>query len=220
MGVFLYSIFQPVSLQFQNLNFPPSTPNPRKMLRLALLLLTIFTMTNLSAQESEIPYHTIPDYPNEYNAGTVAARMVDGLGFRYYWATEGLRPEDIQFRPSEESRSVQLTIDHIYSLTLTLASVVNQSPREMEEKMTFEEKREKTLRALFQVSKKLRAMDAQDLEKLVMKRGDKEIPFWNMINGPIADCLWHCGQIVSYRRLSGNPFNSNVNLFNGVVVGN
>ncbi|MFZ6050510.1 hypothetical protein [Halocola ammonii] len=176
-------------------------------------------MTNLSAQESDIPYHTIPDYPNEYNAGTVAARMVDGLGFRYYWATEGLRPEDIQFSPSEESRSVQLTIDHIYGMTLMLASVVNQSPREMEEKMSFEEKREKTLRTLFDISNALREMDANDLEKLVMKRGDREIPFWNMINGPIADCLWHCGQIVSYRRLSGNPFNSNVSLFDGAVNG-
>lgn len=175
-------------------------------------------MTNLSAQESDIPYRTIPDYPNEYNAGTVAARMVDALGFRFYWATEGLRHEDVQFSPSEDVRSVQLTVDHIYSLTLTLASVVNQSPKEMEKKMTFEEKREKTLRTLFQVSTKLKMMDAKDLEKLVMKRGDKEIPFWNMINGPIADCLWHCGQIVSYRRLSGNPFNSNVSLFNGTVT--
>ena len=30
-------------------------------------------------------------------------------------------------------------------------------------------------------------------------------PFWNMINGPLADALTHVGQINSWRRLAGNP---------------
>ena len=41
------------------------------------------------------------------------------------------------------------------------------------------------------------------------------IPFWNIINGPISDALWHCGQVVMLRRASGNPFNSKVNVFSG-----
>ena len=40
-------------------------------------------------------------------------------------------------------------------------------------------------------------------------------PFWNIINGPISDALWHCGQVVMLRRASGNPFNSKVNVFSG-----
>ena len=40
-------------------------------------------------------------------------------------------------------------------------------------------------------------------------------PFWNHLNGPIADALWHSGQIVSNRRASGNPLNSKVNVFIG-----
>ena len=47
--------------------------------------------------------------------------------------------------------------------------------------------------------------------------GDKAYPFWNAINGPIADALWHCGQIVSFRRSSGNPFPKGVSVFTGKV---
>ena len=42
-----------------------------------------------------------------------------------------------------------------------------------------------------------------------------EFPFWNNINGPIADALWHAGQIVMLRRMSGNPINPKVNVFLG-----
>lgn len=38
-----------------------------------------------------------------------------------------------------------------------------------------------------------------------------------MLNGPIADALWHVGQVVSFRRSSGNPFNSKVSVFSGKV---
>ena len=44
---------------------------------------------------SKLPYYEIPDYPETYTAGSVAARMLDGLGFRYYWATEGLNEDDL-----------------------------------------------------------------------------------------------------------------------------
>lgn len=49
---------------------------------------------------------------------------------------------------------------------------------------------------------------------IVFKRGERssEFPFWNQINGPISDALWHCGQVVSFRRASGNPFNSKVSV--------
>ena len=45
--------------------------------------------------------------------------MIDGLGFRYYWATHGLRPEDLNYKPSETNRTIEETIDHIYNLSLS-----------------------------------------------------------------------------------------------------
>ena len=42
-----------------------------------------------------------------------------------------------------------------------------------------------------------------------------ELPVWNLMNGPIADAIYHTGQIVSYRRMSGNPINPKVNVMMG-----
>jgi hypothetical protein len=53
--------------------------------------------------------------------------------------------------------------------------------------------------------------------KVVFKNNERttEFPFWNQLNGPIADAIWHTGQVVSFRRSSGNPFNSKASVFNG-----
>lgn len=93
-----------------------------------LFSLVILTCTSSIAQggDSTDYYYRIPDYPESYNAGTVAARLVDGLGFRYYWGTEGLRPEDLNYRPTEGARNVEETINHILSLTQILVNAVSE----------------------------------------------------------------------------------------------
>ncbi len=184
---------------------------------LALLLSSVSFSQNPT--QEKLPYYEIPDAPETYTAGAVAARLVDGLGFRYYWATEGLRDEDLIFKPSEEGRTTAETIDHIYGLSKVIVNATLQKANSggEDEDMTFAEKRKKTLLNIKTAADILR--DAEDLTsfKLIFKRGENvsEFPFWNNINGPIADALWHCGQVVSHRRTSGNPFNSNVSVFMG-----
>ncbi|NNF21370.1 MAG: hypothetical protein HKN67_05475, partial [Saprospiraceae bacterium] len=53
--------------------------------------------------------------------------------------------------------------------------------------------------------------------KITFRRGENtsSYPFWNLLNGPLADAMWHTGQVVSHRRSSGNPFDSTVSLFSG-----
>ena len=46
---------------------------------------------------------------------------------------------------------------------------------------------------------------------------NSEFPFWNELNGPLSDALWHTGQVVMLRRMSGNPFTSNVSVLSGKV---
>ncbi|MEP4532985.1 MAG: hypothetical protein ABJ004_07860 [Cyclobacteriaceae bacterium] len=77
------------------------------------------TLLLSSAQETDLDkkYNSIAAYPESYSAETVAARMIDGLAFRYYWATEGLRTEDLEYKPSAEARTSLETIDHILSLS-------------------------------------------------------------------------------------------------------
>lgn len=173
------------------------------------------------AQDS-LPYREIPAYPDTFTAETMAARMIDGLGFRYYWATEGLLPDDLAYRPTPEARSCEETIDHILGLSSLILNTVqglpnNRSGEETVER-SFEEKRRTTLVQLKQASENLQqpGINLEELE-LVFIRGENRIeyPFWNLINGPIADALWHVGQVVSFRRSSGNPFPAGVNVLTG-----
>ena len=65
-------------------------------LKQCLAGIIILSSILMNAQnKNELPYAQIPEAPNEYTVGGVVSRMIDGLGFRYYWATEGLRSEDL-----------------------------------------------------------------------------------------------------------------------------
>lgn len=184
-----------------------------------VVLAFLFSLYIGNSQNSQLPYYEIPEYPSEYNEGTVVARMIDGLGFRYYWATEGLRDKDLAFKPSDKGRTTAETIDHIYGLTKTIInSALKKTNIATEEaKMTFAEKRAKTLNLLKQAADIFR--ETKDLSQfsMVFQSGENvtKHPFWNQINGPIADALWHVGQVVTHRRTSGNPFNSKVSVLTG-----
>ncbi len=187
-----------------------------------LLFLCLSTIAiNAQNRNSELPYYQIPDYPEKYTNMTVAARMVDGLGFRYYWATEGLREEDLAYKPSPEARDTRHTLEHIYGLSRTIINAAkgqaNEGPLDMD--ISYEEMRKNTLINIKSASDILKSSKKKDMKKMkaIFKRKDRtsEYPFWNMINGPIADAIWHCGQVVSFRRASGNPFNSKVSVFQG-----
>lgn len=186
---------------------------------LTIFLLLFISAIHCKAQEkpsSDLPYSEVPEYADKYSAGTVASRMVDGLGFRFYWATEELRKEDFDFRAGEDSRSIAETIDHIYIMTIMISNAVNQLSEGPEEGISMEEKRASVLKNIHNISEKLKSSSDDDFEDFNLKFANgNELPFWNLINGPIADCIWHCGQIATLRRMSGNPFNSDVSLLNG-----
>ena len=182
--------------------------------------------TNLQAQNTmseDLPYRNIPEYPKKYNACTVAARTIDGLGFRYYWATDSLRKEDLDYTPSKGARTSLQTIQHIYQLSVMVLTSVKGLPYEGADasNMEFQEVRKKTLMNFKEASDILKASKPKQIEKyqIVFKseRGESSFPFWNQLNGPIADAIWHTGQIVSFRRASGNPLNSNISVFRGEV---
>ncbi len=190
-----------------------------------ILLLTVLVMfMSVHAQQTQkysLPYYQIPDYPDSYTAGTVAARMVDGLGFRFYWATEGLRSEDLAYKPSEKGRTCGETLEHLYGLSKFIynatANQVNDRTVAAETSLNFEEKRRAILTNFKKAADLLRAADdlAEMKIKIKSQQGLSEYPFWNNINGPIADALWHTGQVVLLRRASGNPINPKVSVFAG-----
>lgn len=183
------------------------------MKTLFTLIFAIAITTTTMAQKDDF-YYEIPPAPKEYTAATVASRMVDGLGFRYYWATYGLTEKDLKFKPNSEARTTLETIDHILGLSQVIVnSTLKVGNGAKQPEMTFKEKRNKTLANLQQASEILRT--ATSLEDFKIIFGKTEFPFWNQINGPISDALWHTGQVVSFRRSSGNPFPKGVSVLRG-----
>ena len=185
-----------------------------------LICLTIHIQMN-AQQDQALPYAEIPQAPDRFTPGAVVSRMIDGLGFRYYWASDGLRAQDLEYRPSPEARTSEETLDHILGLSeVILNSALKKvnEPREYDE-LSFEQKRALTLSNLERASTIFRFAEDLDAHKVIFKgkEANREFPLWNQINGPISDAIWHCGQLVSMRRASGNPFNSKVSVFTGTV---
>lgn len=191
------------------------------MKSLLFLLFVVAMSLEATSQntKNQLPFHQIPDYPDSFTAATVTARMIDGLGFRYYWATEGLTAEDLAFKPSKEARTCEETIDHILGLSRGIhRTILPDADRpQSSSELNFIEKRQMTLELLQETRSFLISNPQVDLSKFVISPGRGDYPFWHLINGQIADAIWHVGQVVSFRRSSGNPFNSNVSVFEGKV---
>ncbi len=170
--------------------------------------------------QSPLPYQSIPNHPDEYTPATTIARLIDGLGFRYYWATEGLTIEDLSFQPNGEARTSDETLTHILSLCINASAIIRDEQRESLKlsDLSYEEKRRKTLESLEAASNYLKSNPDLDLESISIQSGNKSFPFWYLINGHLSDALWHVGQVVSFRRSSGNPINPKVSVFTGKLI--
>jgi hypothetical protein len=171
----------------------------------------------------EIPFSSIPPSAELYSAGTSISRMIQGLGFRYYWATDGLREQDLSYRPTSEAMNTMENIQHIYDLSKTILNTAKNTPSlrpSLKPPLTLEELRGKTLNHLKEAATLFENINEAQLDYLniIFERGGKQtkFPVWNLINGPISDAIYHTGQVVSFRRTSGNPISKGVNVFLGV----
>ena len=182
-------------------------------------LIVLILLSNTTIAQKSDTYYNIPEVPKEFTAATVASRMVDGLGFRYYWASYGLTEKDLAFKPSSDARTSLETLKHIYDLTTVILNSVIKEPNTGKKvpEMTFAELRSATLMNIEKSSAILKKSKDISEYKLVFKRGENttEFPFWNQINGPISDALWHVGQVVTFRRSSGNPLPKGVSVLTG-----
>ena len=57
--------------------------------------------------------------------------------------------------------------------------------------------------------------EEDDFQNSKIRFGKNGFDFYNLFHGPISDSLYHIGQIVSFRRSSGNPLPRGVNHFLG-----
>ena len=165
-------------------------------------------------------YSTIKTPPQEYSSGNIISRFIDGLAFRYFWATEGLTELDLLFKPSESGMSTNETLEHMVWLSVMIKNTIeggvsDRSINQTLKGIPFNESRSLVLENLGTASQQARSKTVSELESLqvIIKSGENEYPYplWNMMSGPLADALYHTGQIVSFRRSSGNPIPKGVN---------
>ncbi|WP_458629171.1 hypothetical protein [Winogradskyella sp. PC D3.3] len=184
--------------------------------KVVLCYTILFSLHSEAQNKADLPYYELPKYSEEFTAGTMAARMVDALGFRFYWATDSLTAKDLAYRANEDNRSSEETIKHIYGLSKIIVNATLKQPNSnRKEELSYIELRSKTLQNLKTAADILRTSD--DISQYKISFGENKISFWNLVNGPLADAIWHCGQLVIYRRSTGNPISPNVNHFSGKI---
>ena len=165
-------------------------------------------------KNQELPFEDISKTPNDLTATNTLLRMVEGLAFRYRWATENLSEENIKFKPHPTSMSVEEVNAHIFDLVDSTNRVFGGEKQNKDSLNSFHKLRIKSLNILADLSERLKEMSDEDLSELE-KNTSRKLPFWYWINGPLADALTHVGQITSWRRIAGNPQLKGINVFIG-----
>ena len=149
--------------------------------------------------DQDLSFRSIEEYPPHVNGPSVIARLLDSLGFRFYWATEGLRPDDYNFSPGSGCQSIGELMGHVWGLVnWTALSVIGTGEQRPEEPPS---QRARALAMLGVLRAHFATLSDAELSAITID----DWPFWHMLNGPVADALAHVGQINSFRRLAGNP---------------
>jgi hypothetical protein len=165
-------------------------------------------------KNQELPFDDISKTPNDLTATNTLLRMVEGLAFRYRWATENLSEENIKFKPHPTSMSIEEVNAHIFDLVDSTNRVFGGEKQNKDSLNSFHKLRIKSLNILADLSERLKEMSDEDLSE-IEKNTSRKLPFWYWINGPLADALTHVGQITSWRRIAGNPQLKGINVFIG-----
>lgn len=138
-------------------------------------------------------------------ATTILVRLVDGLGFRYYWATEGLHDKDYEYQPSPDSMSMRQLLGHIHGLVNWVLLSLGEDTQLPPEAPGLQDIRGITLDKISRIRGRLLETSPEQLASIRIRTRRVDYPFWNVINGPLSDALTHVGQVNSWRRLNGNP---------------
>jgi hypothetical protein len=145
-------------------------------------------------------FRSVTTYPDQENANGIVMRLIDGLGFRFYWATEGLTEDDYGFSPGAGCQTIGELVGHVWGLVNWIhlnvlgKGIAAQRPEDLSGR------RKQVFQGLHSIRSHVDALGQDELFTLQIEGK----PFWHVINGPLSDALTHTGQINSFRRLNGN----------------
>lgn len=146
--------------------------------------------------------------------------MLDGLGFRFRWAADGLSAEDLAFSPGHGAMTLGELLLHMRQLVgwvgvnvhgarvggepvIWSAACAELADPGSDPTMLSEQ----VLETIATLRADLLALGDDGLSdiRLLASSGPDLRPFWNAVNGPLADFLTHVGQLNSWRRLLDKP---------------
>ena len=107
-------------------------------------------------RNQELPFEDISKTPTELTATNTLLRVVEGLAFRYRWATENLSEEDIKFRPHSTSMSIEEVNSHIFDLVDSTFSVFGGEKQNKDSLNSFKKIRKASLLVLEDLTIKLK----------------------------------------------------------------
>jgi len=153
-------------------------------------------------------FRSLPPGPETVTGSAVFVRLVEGIGFRFFWATEGLRESDLSFRPTPETMTVADLAGHVLELAAwaaVAAGAIPAEPQEPEFSPAFPEIRMRVLEVLSLLRARFAGMSDEEIGTIRIGSRAGPVPWPHLVNGPLADALTHIGQIAVLRRASGNP---------------
>jgi len=144
-------------------------------------------------------YRQLPTHPPETTAANVMVRMFDAIGFRLWWALEGLREEDCDYSPCDGAKSIGEIVTHIWDLMNWISRSYDGQQRTKPMGPLIHGAA--ALEMAYEMRTALLGKSNEALEQMRLR----DTPFWNFVSAPMADALTHIGQINVLRRAAGNP---------------
>ncbi len=153
-------------------------------------------------------FRSLPPGPETATGSAVLVRLVEGTGFRFTWATEGLRETDLTCRPTPQTMSIAELAAHVCDLVTWVAIAAGAVPADTkppDSPPPFASVRQRVLEVLALLRARLADMSDGEIGAIRIGSRAGPVPWPHIVNGPLADALTHIGQINVIRRWSGNP---------------
>ena len=121
------------------------------MKKISVFILLLISIQSFSQEKNY--FFDIKDSEDNYSENAVISRFLHAVGFRYYWATEGLNENDLKYKPSDTGISTRATLEHIYTLSIIINSGMKDIKVERLEsypELSFKDLRENTWSNIFE----------------------------------------------------------------------
>jgi len=144
--------------------------------------------------------------------------MLDGLGFRFYWATEVCVQKIWRSNQVKKPNFKRNYGTHLSMSTMNRKRNPWNCACEPDLTVHLELRRRRWKISKPRVANYARVRpDVKRYPASLSEAKRLRSGVLELVSGPIEDCVWHVGQIVLFRRSSGNPLSEKVNFFTGTV---